>query len=264
MDISGKVAVITGGALGIGKKIAETLLEKGAKGVVILDINDKSGQDTQQELEDKFGNGKSVFQKCDVAKIDQIKAGFELAKSTFGHVDIVCNNAGIFDEVEWEKMFSINLNGVIYGTKLGIEYVEDGGVIINTSSLGGLTLLSLGPMYTTTKAAIIAFSRNMADESSARKKKIRTNCVCPSNTDGTDLLSEAVMEEWNRDKFAASQHYWTKITLDDVAKAFLKAIEEDLNGETLAIFPKIGVEVVENDHKRYRQMLVKRQSNQNK
>ncbi|XP_072027011.1 15-hydroxyprostaglandin dehydrogenase [NAD(+)]-like [Amphiura filiformis] len=236
MDIKGKVGLITGGAYGIGKKLTENLLQKGAKGVVILDVNEDNGQSTQKELEEKYGSGKVVFQKCDVTKKEQMKAGFELAKSKYGALHIVCNNAGFWNEVNWEKMFEVNINGVIYGTQLAIDNLEESGVIINIASVAGLGLVPLAPMYATTKVAVIGYSRNMAHfDPTTLAKKIRINCLCPSAVDGTNLLPSTIVEEKHKEIFTAFMAMWPRITTDDVAKAFLKAIEEDHKGQALFI-----------------------------
>ncbi|XP_072027012.1 15-hydroxyprostaglandin dehydrogenase [NAD(+)]-like isoform X2 [Amphiura filiformis] len=236
MDIKGKVGLITGGAYGIGKKLTENLLQKGAKGVVILDVNEDNGQSTQKEFEEKYGNGKVVFQKCDVTKKEQMKAGFDLAKSKYGALHIVCNNAGFWNEVNWEKMFEVNINGVIYGTQLAIDNLEESGVIINIASVAGLALVPLAPMYATSKAAVIAYSRNMASfDPTVLAKKIRINCLCPTAVDGTNLLPSTVVEEKYKEMFDPLIANVPRITTDDVAKAFLKAIEEDHNGQSLFI-----------------------------
>ncbi|XP_072025240.1 15-hydroxyprostaglandin dehydrogenase [NAD(+)]-like [Amphiura filiformis] len=254
MDIEGKVGLITGGAYGIGKKLTENLLQKGAKGVVILDVNEDNGQSTQKEFEEKYGSGKVVFQKCDVANKEQMKAGFDLAKSKYGALHIVCNNAGYWNEINWEKMFEVNINGAIYGTQLAIDNLEENGVIVNVASAAGLSLVPLGPMYSTTKVAVIGYSRNMASfDPTALSKKIRINCLCPVGVDGTNLLPSIVVEEKHQERFNDFVAAAPKITTDDVAKAFLKAIEEDHNGQ--AIFIPDGdndIVLVEDSNARFR------------
>ncbi|XP_072014843.1 15-hydroxyprostaglandin dehydrogenase [NAD(+)]-like [Amphiura filiformis] len=138
MDVAGKVALVTGGASGIGKGMVEIMLRKQAKAVFIVDINEDSMKQTQTEFEKEFGTERFHICKCDVASKDQMEECFKQVIATYGALHIVCNNAGIQNEVEWEKTLQVNVNGVIIGTKLAVQYMEGescgGGVIINTSS----------------------------------------------------------------------------------------------------------------------------------
>ncbi|XP_070562357.1 15-hydroxyprostaglandin dehydrogenase [NAD(+)]-like [Ptychodera flava] len=109
MDISGKVALVTGGANGIGKAIVEMLLRKEAKGVGIVDIDPINGQEVAASLQKTFGDERVVFVKCDVTSNEQLKSAFEDIKKKFGRLDIVCNNAGICNEHEPVKTIATNL-----------------------------------------------------------------------------------------------------------------------------------------------------------
>ncbi|XP_072014921.1 3-oxoacyl-[acyl-carrier-protein] reductase FabG-like [Amphiura filiformis] len=106
--------------------------------VFIVDIDDEAMKQTQNEFEKEFGTGRIHVCKCDVASKDQMEECFKQVIASYGALHIVCNNAGINNEVTWERMLQINVNGVIIGTKLAVQYMEGescgGGVIINTSS----------------------------------------------------------------------------------------------------------------------------------
>ncbi|XP_055016006.1 15-hydroxyprostaglandin dehydrogenase [NAD(+)]-like [Boleophthalmus pectinirostris] len=108
MALSGKVALVTGGAMGIGRAMVEELLTNGAK-VALLDVSAAAGTSLVENLEEKFGKDKTLFIECDVQSEEQLKAAFQKIVETFGKLDIVCNNAGVFDETQWEKTVSINL-----------------------------------------------------------------------------------------------------------------------------------------------------------
>ncbi|XP_028411097.1 15-hydroxyprostaglandin dehydrogenase [NAD(+)]-like isoform X2 [Dendronephthya gigantea] len=160
-------AIVTGGARGIGYAITSALLEAGGK-VCFLDISAREGVKAQRDLDEKYGSGKAVFLQCDVSNKNELRDAFHEAKSRMSGLNVLCNNAGVeFDEDEItrsDEMISINVGGVINGSMLGLELMGkgsggDGGVIINSSSIGGVTLLlKFIPVYSATKAAVAHFS----------------------------------------------------------------------------------------------------------
>ncbi|CAG2250640.1 HPGD [Mytilus edulis] len=137
--LTDKVVLITGGAQGLGLAFSEILLEQDAK-VSFCDINDEGGKETLQNLQNKYGESKVMFQKCNVTSQDEMAAFFKSTKEKFGRLDVVINNAGIGGETtSWERTVDVNLKGMISGTFLGLEYLKtdkggNGGVIINVSS----------------------------------------------------------------------------------------------------------------------------------
>ncbi|XP_014674290.1 PREDICTED: 15-hydroxyprostaglandin dehydrogenase [NAD(+)]-like isoform X1 [Priapulus caudatus] len=120
MKVEGKVALVTGGARGIGKGVCELLLEKGAKGISIVDYNKVNGEKTEAEFSKKYGTGKATFLHADVTT-DQLEDAFKKTKDVYGRLDIVMNNAGIADETNLQRMISINLIAVITGTQLALK-----------------------------------------------------------------------------------------------------------------------------------------------
>ncbi|XP_072023077.1 15-hydroxyprostaglandin dehydrogenase [NAD(+)]-like isoform X1 [Amphiura filiformis] len=199
MNISGKVALVTGGAGGIGKALVEILLQKHAKAVFMVDVDEDGLKLAQQEFEKELGAGKVHICKCDVSSEEQMEDCFKNIMSTYGELHIVCNNAGICDEINWGKMLAVNLSGVIIGTKLAVQYMQGetggGGVIINTSSHCGLSLHPAMPVYATTKWAIIGFTRQIATfDPVVVKKKIRVNVICPHGV-YTPLLTNLKVEK---------------------------------------------------------------------
>ncbi|XP_027129666.1 15-hydroxyprostaglandin dehydrogenase [NAD(+)] isoform X5 [Larimichthys crocea] len=162
MALNGKIAVVTGAAIGIGKAMTEKLLQNGAK-VTLIDVNETAGKNLMETLQKEYGQDKTLFMKCDVESEEQIKDAFHKTIETFGGIDILCNNAGILDESQWEKTVSINLVGVIRVAYLALEQMSKlsggrGGVIINTASLAGLGPLPSCPVYTATKHGVIGFT----------------------------------------------------------------------------------------------------------
>ncbi|XP_072022996.1 15-hydroxyprostaglandin dehydrogenase [NAD(+)]-like isoform X1 [Amphiura filiformis] len=241
MDISGKVALVTGGASGIGKVMVEMLLQKHAKVVYLADINEGVSKQIQEELHQKYGDGKVRLFKCDASRAEEMEACFKEIKSSCGALHIVCNNAGIYNEVNWQRMLEINLNGVVIGTKLAVEYMDGesagGGVIINVASVAGLALIPFGGLYSTSKYAVIGFTRMTANfDPLVVKKKLRVNVLCPPCTDtplvNGGLVPEPRYQKGCDDLFGGLRPY---MTADDLVKHWVKLIEEPHNGQAMFV-----------------------------
>ncbi|XP_067838608.1 15-hydroxyprostaglandin dehydrogenase [NAD(+)] isoform X2 [Heptranchias perlo] len=139
MDLNGKVALVTGAAQGIGRCFAEALLKHGAK-VALVDLNGSTGEACKEALDGEFGAACSLFITCDVGSEEQLKRAFKKTTDHFGRLDVVCNNAGVNNENDWEKTINVNLTSVIRGTYIALEYMSKetggkGGVIVNVASL---------------------------------------------------------------------------------------------------------------------------------
>ncbi|XP_049337367.1 15-hydroxyprostaglandin dehydrogenase [NAD(+)] isoform X2 [Astyanax mexicanus] len=166
MALLGKVALVTGGAQGIGRAAAEILLENKAK-VALVDLNQAVGEECKGALDLQFGEGNCIFIQCDVTDRGKLQEAFQSTVEQFGRLDIVINNAGINNEKNWEKTIEVNLTSVIKGTYLALdhmskEYGKEGGVIINVSSMAAFLHSPHQPVYTATKHGVIGFSRAMA------------------------------------------------------------------------------------------------------
>lgn len=140
-SLSGKVALVTGAATGLGRAIAALLLEKGSK-VVLIDRNETQGCRTVEELQQKHGIQSCAFFMCDVCNEADMDALLIKTRSLYGGLDIVCNNAGVYDEENWRKVFAVNTEAVFLGIRLAMKHMgkengHNGGHIINTSSIAG-------------------------------------------------------------------------------------------------------------------------------
>ncbi len=188
MDPTGKVAVITGGASGIGLATAKLLAANGAR-IVIADIQADAAEAALQEIAAQ--DGEARFVRTDVTKREDVHGMIDFAVREFGQADIFHNNAGVSergldffseDSEEWIRTVDINLTGVLRGTQLEIQHLRKqggGGVIVNTASMAGLVPAPATPVYAATKAGVVHLARTLAW---LGREDIRVCAVCPTFT----------------------------------------------------------------------------------
>ncbi len=184
MKLDGKVAIVTGGAMGIGKGIVSVFLKYGAS-VVILDNSDKL-KDTILEFNQMYPGHINGF-VIDIRKKALLDACFNEIKNTYGHVDIIVNNAGVCKLASFEEMsedlrdfhFDINIVGTWMVTHTFLPLLKGkGGVIVNLSSVTGPCVADPGEVaYATSKAAVLGFTKSLAAE--LAKDNIRVNAIMP-------------------------------------------------------------------------------------
>lgn len=185
--VKGKVALVTGGALGLGKAQALLLAKEGAK-VVVTDINEDEGKKVINEID--ANGGEAIFLKHDVSKEEDWKRVIEQTLQKFGKLDILVNNAGVAlsksvedtSLEEWRWLMSINLDGVFLGTKYGIEAMKKsgGGSIINLSSIEGLIGDPNLAAYNASKGGVRIFTKSAALYCAKAGYNIRVNSVHPA------------------------------------------------------------------------------------
>ncbi|XP_034945540.1 15-hydroxyprostaglandin dehydrogenase [NAD(+)]-like [Chelonus insularis] len=193
-DIEGARAIVTGGALGIGFQLCRQLLLNGAKTVAILDINESAGLKSMKQLNNEFGQGRIIFVTTNVADIKQFEESFMKAVEQMGGLEIMINNAGILNYPRWYLMVDVNVKGVIHGTLLGINYMGKhkggkGGIVINIGSIAAFSVVNLIPIYSATKAAIVAFSRQMGSPYHYERTGVAVKVMCPGRVD-TDMIPQ--------------------------------------------------------------------------
>ena len=200
-----KVVLITGGARGIGRKVAEVYAENGYD-VVINYVSEKTDVEGIKKEIEKRGV-KCTLVKADVSKAEEVEKMVEQAIQEFGKIDVLVNNAGItrdcllmrMSEEDFDKVIEINLKGTYLVTKQVIKYMmkKRQGSIINLASVVGVVGNAGQCNYSASKAGIIGFTKSVAKELAARN--IRANAVAPGfiETDMTNVLKDEIKENIN-------------------------------------------------------------------
>lgn len=183
--VEGKVAIVTGGAVGIGQSASLQLAREGAK-VAVTDISDKEGKKVVEAIEEFDGIAK--YWHVDTSEEDSVSSAFSSIANEFGSIDILVNNAGIagvnkptheITKTEWERVIGVNVSGVFFCTKHAIPFMKKagGGSIINMSSIYGMVGAADLPPYHASKGAVRLMSKN--DALIYAKDNIRVNSIHP-------------------------------------------------------------------------------------
>lgn len=200
-DFTGKTALVTGAAVGIGRAVAIRFAQYGAK-VAILDLNEEKLEYVKKEIE---AYTKDVIAlKCDISQESEVYEAVKKAEDTLGNIDILVNNAAIwryldsFTNVstdEWRKYMDINVMGTVYCTKAVLSKMLENryGKIVNVASVAGVYGIANMVHYSATKGAVIAMTRALAKE--VIDKGVYVNCVSPGSVSPAENLDMDYYED---------------------------------------------------------------------
>ena len=236
MRLRDKVAVVTGGASGIGRAICKLFSSEGAR-VVIADINSEGGLETSDLIEANGGN--ALFVKTDVSQENQVKNLVNAAVDTFGGVDVLVNDAAafVFGEIQdvtaddWAKVLGVNVLGTAHTVKNCLPSMKErgGGSIVNIASMSSLVAQPAFVPYNTSKGALLQLTRCLAMD--LAKYSIRVNCICPGaiHTPATEKHIEFVKADRNEFLNEAAEASFLKRlgTPDEIAYGALFLASEE-------------------------------------
>ncbi|HMA33637.1 MAG TPA: glucose 1-dehydrogenase [Chloroflexia bacterium] len=207
MRLQEKVSLITGAGSGIGREAALIFAREGAR-VVVVDVNDAGGRQTVDAIGQ--AGGQAIYVHADVSRAAEVQAMIAAAEQTYGRLDVIFNNAGIFpaadgsvvdtDEETWDLVMRVNLKGVFLGCKYAIPALlrAGGGSIINVASFVALLGAATPQIaYTASKGGVLSMTREIAVEFARRG--IRANALCPGPVD-TPLLAELLSDPVRRQR----------------------------------------------------------------
>ena len=246
ISLEEKVVIVTGAAQGIGRAIAVKMAEAGCRGLVINDL--EIGEKARETARLAEAHGAEVLLiGGDVSKEETVKKLLAEADKKWGRIDILINNAGIAkttdlfttSEKQWDLTLDVNLRSVFLGLKYGAEYMKEhgGGVILNMSSIAGITGGSTGPDYGASKAGVAALTKFAAKTLS--RYGIRVNALAPG-TIATDMIRNnyAVLDEETVKKRLATIPMGRMGEPEEVANAALFLVSDlssYVNGEILMV-----------------------------
>jgi NAD(P)-dependent dehydrogenase (short-subunit alcohol dehydrogenase family) len=248
MRLRNKVALITGGTSGMGRATALLFVQEGAK-VVITGRDEARGREVVAEVE--AAGGTILFVRCDVRFADQCRRTVEETMRTFGQVDVLFNNAGVFypntaiecSEEEWDLTVDTCLKGTFLMSKytLPIMIAQGSGVIINNASGWGLVGGDGAAAYCAAKGGVVLLTKAMAVDHS--RQGIRVNCVCPGDVDTPMLVDDAQRRgmAWTDYLASAANRPMGRIGQpEEIARAVLFLASEDASFVTGAILAVDG------------------------
>lgn len=240
--LAGKTAVVTGASKGIGAGIAKAFGKEGANVVVNYARGKEDAEKVAAAIE-KAG-GKAITVQADVSKQADVDRLFEVTKKTFGTVDVLVNNAGVYEfapidqvtEASYRRMFDLNVLGTVLSTQAALKSMNGSGSIINVSSVAALTPIPTGSLYSATKGAVDVITRTLAEELGPRK--IRVNSLAPGLVETEGTRSAGTSEGSFKEMLVARTPLGRVGEVEDIAKVAVFLASDDsgwITGEVLPV-----------------------------
>lgn len=242
--LAGKTAVVTGASKGIGAGIAKAFGKEGANVVVNYARGKEDAEKVAAAIE-KAG-GKAITVQADVSKQADVDRLFEVTKKTFGTVDVLVNNAGVYEfapidqvtEASYRRMFDLNVLGTVLSTQAALKSMNGSGSIINVSPVAALTPIPTGSLYSATKGAVDVITRTLAEELGPRK--IRVNSLAPGLVETEGTRSAGTSEGSFKEMLVARTPLGRVGEVEDIAKVAVFLASDDSGWITGEVLPAGG------------------------
>jgi NAD(P)-dependent dehydrogenase (short-subunit alcohol dehydrogenase family) len=247
-ELTGKKAIVTGGAAGIGRAASVLLAEAGAA-VTVVDLDEAGGVSVVRQIVQ--AGRKAMFVRGDVSREEDCRNAVQETVEAWGGVDILFNNVGIIrrakvtelSEEDWDRIMAVNVKSMFLMCKYSIPFMEaaGGGAVINNASGWGLTGGMRAAAYCASKGAVVNLTRAMAVDYGSRN--IRVNCIAPGDTDTSMLRNEANQLGESEEAFlkdSANRPLGRIARPEEIASAVLYLASEGASFITGAILPVDG------------------------
>jgi len=240
--VAGKPAVVTRASKGIGAGSAKAFAKEGANVVVNYARGKEDAEKVAAAIE-KAG-GKAITVQADVSKQADVDRLFEVTKKTFGTVDVLVNNAGVYEfapidqvtEASYRRMFDLNVLGSVLSTQAALKSMNGSGSIINVSSVAALTPIPTGSLYSATKVAVDVITRTLAEE--LGPPRIRVNSLAPGLVETEGRRAAGASEGNFKETVVARTPLGRVGAVDDIAKVAVFLASDDsgwITGEVLPV-----------------------------
>jgi len=246
--LAGRVALVTGGAAGIGRAIADRFAAEGAS-VLVADVHADGAAAAADAIRARGGRAESVV--ADVSREDDVRAMVAAAGTRFGGLDVLVNNAGVggfvpferLEPAEWDRILGVNLRATYLVCRAAVSHLRErkGAAIVNLASQSGLQGQAMNEAYCASKAGVILFTRSLARE--LAPAGIRVNCLCPGGTDTAMLrafTANAASPEKALTDLASRSPMGRFARPDEIAAAALFLASDDASYVTGVALPVDG------------------------
>jgi NAD(P)-dependent dehydrogenase (short-subunit alcohol dehydrogenase family) len=249
-NLSGKVAVVTGGGSGIGRAIASTFARRGAH-LVVIDVDERAACETAEQIADQGATADVAV--CDVADRASVRAAFDRIVAAHARLDILVNNAGVAHvgtiedtaEEDFDRLYRVNVKGVYLCTQAAVPVMarQGGGVVLNMASIVSLIGVPERFAYSMSKGAVLTMTKSVAVD--YVKQNVRCNCICPARirtpfVDGFVAKNYPGREEEMLRELSAYQPVGRMGTPEEVAALALYLCSDEASFVTGQAYPLDG------------------------